>query len=212
MSESDNKRVYDRILRRLQRIANPDMVPLMIAWVDIIRTDNREGVLAGLDKDGRPMLPVTYRPDPKAGTQIDIRSRQAANLRRGMHAARKHDLLFGGIGLHLSGINNNLSSVEYRRSTGPPLAPRYQFSRVITNLLIGYFEEGQGRASVWGYWDEVVNVKGEKFLHYHFNGLTLRNGRQLPPRDLRGVRPDGKKKCLEAFRAWALDLLRATGV
>jgi hypothetical protein len=204
--------IFDGTLERLKRIENPDYVPLMVAWVDIIRTDNREGVLAGLDKDGKPMFPVTYRPDPKAGTKINIASKEAAHLRRGMKANRKRDLLFGGIGPHISGLHNNLTSVEYRRSAGPPLAPRYQFSRVITNLLIGYFEEGKGRASIWGYWDEVVNTKGEKFLHYHFDGLKLRNGVTLPPRDLRGVRPEGKERCRQAFRAWALDLIRTTGV
>lgn len=211
MLTGDDKVTFDRTVERLKKIANPDYVPLMVAWVDIIRTDNREGVLAGLDKNGLPMAPVTYRPDPKAGTHIDIRSKEAAHLRLGQKANRKKDLLFGGIGSFASGLNNNLSSLEYRRSVGPPLAPRFQFSRVITNLLIGYFEEGQGRASVWGYWDEVVNKKGEKFLHYHFNGLKLRNGRTLPPRDLRGVRPAGKKLLVETFRAWALDLIRATG-
>jgi hypothetical protein len=157
------------------------------------------------------MFPVTYRPDPKAGTGINIRSKEASNLRRGMHAKRKKDLLFGGLGPQISGLHNNLTSTEYRQLSGPPLAPREQFSRVITNFLIGYFEESKGRASVWGYWDEVVNRNGERFLHYHFNGLELRNGRRLPPRDLRGVRPQGKKRCLDAFRAWATDILRSTG-
>ena len=46
--------------------------------------------------------------------------------------------MFGGFGNHAAGLNNNLSSSEYRYLTGPPLALCRQFSRVITNLFTGH--------------------------------------------------------------------------
>jgi hypothetical protein len=206
---------FTRILQRLDQLENMDATPLMVSWMDIMRTDNKEGVLAGLDKDGNPMQPVTYRPDPKAGTKIDIASKEAAHMRLGQRASRKHDLFFGGFGPFASGWNNNLSWLEYRRSTGPPLAPRFQFSRVITNLLTAYKPlrpDGTNHWEAWAYWDQVVSPTGFSFLPVHFNGEPLGTFGPSIKRDLRGLRPVGRKKAEDAFRAWALDLLRATGI
>ena len=49
----------DRLTARLRKIADPDAQPLMIAWTRIIDEDNRRGIMAGTDGEGKPMAPVT---------------------------------------------------------------------------------------------------------------------------------------------------------
>jgi hypothetical protein len=189
----------DRLTTRLRRIVNPDATPLMLTWMNIIDDDNRKGVLAGLDKDGNPMRPVTYRPK-KPGMKLTIEQRlgQRPNKKRGRYAA------FGSVA---NAPHNNLTSSQYRQLDGPPLAPRRQFSRAITNLLTA-FTPGEiaaraGRWEAWGYWNEVVSAKGVPFLKFHFDGEG-----NLPKRDLRGLRPDGVTKARNAMRAWAIDIVR----
>lgn len=193
----------ERLRARMRHIENPDAGPLMISWMKIIDDDNRRGVLAGTDKDGRLMYPVKYRPvgRPK---KLTIFQRNTANPH-----ARRGD--FAGLGLFASGVHNNLSPAEYRRLAGPPLAPRKGFSRVITNLRTKY---GRVSARVWraiGYWDEVVSKEGVPFLIAHFEGLrTGRKGAtKLPKRDLRGVRPEGVHRARVAARGWMLDAIRS---
>jgi hypothetical protein len=173
----------------------------------LIEEDNRLGILAGTDKDGVPMVPVTYRPKTAPGMRVNIPPRgkggkydreSLKQFRRGEKAGKKKGS-FAGLGPHISGINNNLSTSEYRLLSGPPLAPRDQFSRVVTNLKTTFTSPGHGAAQ-WaaiGAWDEVVNTKGMPFLFYHFNGIGQKR------RDLRGVRPAGIAKAMDALRNWA---------
>lgn len=191
----------DRIQARLRKIADPDATPLMATWMRIIDDDNRRGILAGLDMNGNPMVPVTYRPG-KAGTKpltVEQRLGQAPNSKRGRYAA------FGSVA---NAPNNNLTSSQYRLLTGPPLAPRGQFSRVITNLLTDYDDSNRsrGRWEAWGYWDGVVSVKGVSFLKFHFDGEG-----HLPIRDLRGLRPAGRALQISSLREWAMDMVRTNG-
>jgi hypothetical protein len=205
--------VPGRIKARLNKIANLDPTPLLVSWTQLIADDNRNGVLAGLDKDGKPLQKVTYRPVEDVAKRINIAAKESSRLRLGQHHARKKDLLFGGMGPAASGLHNNLTSSEYRRLDGPPLAPRYQFSRVITNLRLGQpIKEAENRWIAFCYWDEVVSTSGYSFLPVHFNGEPLgRNGPSIK-RDLRGVRPEGKQRCRAALREWTIDMIRATGV
>ncbi len=186
----------DRLKARFQRLVNPNATLLMVTWTRIIEDDNRKGVLAGLDKDGNPMRKVTYRP-------VTLRQKLTAAQRNKVPASKRRGV-FAGLGKHPAGTNNNLTSSEYRKLDGPPLAPRKGFSRVITNLRTRF---GQTASGIWeavGYWDEVVSRKGVLFLKYHFDG----EGR-LPKRDLRGVRPDGRQKATKAARAWMIDQIRS---
>lgn len=185
----------DRLHERFRRLANPDATPLMKTFMDIIDDDNRRGILAGTDKDGNPLVAVTYRPKPSA---LRLTAQQKNNPKRGARRGA-----FAGLGQQPAGLNNNLSSSEYRRLSGPPTAPRGAFSRVITNLKT---EFGRISTHVWeaiGYWDQVVNRQGKTFLHYLFQG----QGRfgAIPARDLRGVRPEGVRKAREAARAFVID-------
>jgi hypothetical protein len=188
----------DRIQARLRKIADPDATPLMATWMRIIDDDNRRGVLAGLDMNGNPMVPVMYRPKTPGGVKLTVEQRlgQAPNTKRGRYSS------FGSIA---NGLNNNLTSAQYRLLNGPALAPRGQFSRVITNLLTDYDDSKrlQGKWEAWGYWDGVVSVKGVPFLAFHFDGEG-----HLPIRDLRGLRPAGKTLALDELRKWAFDMVR----
>jgi hypothetical protein len=186
---------FGQMMGRLQRLADPDPIPLLEEWEEVIRRDNKRGILAGQDKDGNPLRPVTYRPKgpPKRATK---RQRNNAGARG----------IFAGLGPSAAGLHNNLTSAEYRKLGGPPLAPRGPNSRVITNLATVHSTapvNGQWFAD--GYWDEVVSTKGVAFLKYHFDGAG-----RLPKRDLRGVRPQGKREALRAMQDWARSLLRGT--
>lgn len=181
-----------RLSERLAKLVDPDARPLMDSWMLIIERDNRQGVLAGTDKDGNPMIPVTYRP------------KNAAKLGKSQKNGARGTGRFAGFGPHAAGLHNNLSSTEYRRLTGPPLAPRGKFSRVITNLRVAWERFAESWVA-FGYWDEVVSKKGVHFLPFHFDGEG-----HLPKRDLRGVRPGGREKAARAARAWAIDTVRSS--
>ena len=95
-----------------------------------------------------------------------------------------------------SSANNNLSTRQYKRLSGPPLAPRREASRVISNLRTRHRVQG-GALVVEGFWDDVVSAKGRPFLHAHFTGTN-----NLPRRDLRGVRPAGMRLARAIVREW----------
>ena len=128
----------------------------MVTWMEIIVRDNKTGVLAGLDWQGNPMTPVTYRPiEP-----VRIRPRCEARAR-------------------IRGWMRTTLAISRVRSTAPGTARRWRrgvFSRVITNLKteMDSTERLQGRWDAYGYWDEVVARDGLfKFLNVHFLGLPL---------------------------------------
>ncbi len=187
----------DRLIARANSLADPawlDAVPLMKNWMDIIERDNREGVLAGTDKDGGYMIATTYRPKgkvvkPTATNKNNVKGR----VKKGA---------FSGFGPATSGWNNNLTWWEYQRLDGPPLAPRGRFSRVITNLETDYRQDSPTEWVAFGYWRDVVDRDGKPFLHYHFDGDGL------PRRDLRGVRPEGRERARKAAINWLRDQIR----
>lgn len=188
---------FGRLTARLAKLSEPDANPLMEEWERVIVEDNRRGVLAGQDKDGISMRPVTYRPRRVKGKRTAVTPAQRNNGRG----------VFAGLGPASAGFNNNLTSAEYRKLSGPPLAPRGASSRVITNLFTGHSTRPVN--GVWfatGAWAEVVSTKGVPFLPYHFNG----QGRN-PIRDLRGVRPQGRVLAVIALQEWGQSLVKGTG-
>jgi len=191
----------DAVRRKIKSCVptNQDRADIMEHWERLIEEDNREGVLKGEDRYGIPMHPVTYRP-VRPGVRLTV------GQRLGQHP-RKQRGRYAGLGKYANyGIlpNNNLRSSEYRLLDGPPLAPRRQFSRVISNLATGngYDPVNPSRWFATGAWGEVVSVKGVHFLPYHFKGEG-----QLQ-RDLRGVRPEGLKRMRESAYQWAKLLVR----
>jgi len=186
----------ERVARRLRSIADYMKYagPLMKSIERRMEEGNRKGVLAGLDKDGNPAPPLTYRP---IGTPVKLtvaqRLGQRPNLRRGKY--------FGGKGA-------SLMTTEYRRLDGPRLAPRYQFSRSITNFATGSYELDDTSWGAVGGWIEVVSKTGYHFLPVHFKGLPL--GRNGPSKryDLRGVRPADKELIAGDIYRWAKLIIR----
>jgi hypothetical protein len=173
---------HARLDAYLAGLEDPDASALMEEWEAIIVEDNARGVMAGRDKDDAPMPPVTYR-DGRAGRP------------------RKGD----AFGAHNPGVAGNLAPADYRRLTGPPLAPRGLDSRVITNLMTEHGRD-PAEAHAWyakGAWLDVVNADGVPFLQYHFDGAG-----KLPRRDLRGVRPEGLRRAEEALARWVDNLLK----
>ncbi len=191
--------VYDRLVS-ITRIAD-HAAPLMENWERIMIADNLEGVLAGTDKLGQPAPPLRYRPKNAKPMTAEQRLGQHPRKGRGEYYGKGTYATFG------LQPNNNLKTSEYQRLTGPRLAPRFQFSRVISNLKSGYGRRDDRNENRWFAecrWVEVVNKDGDTFLHYHFDGAIGVNR----PYDLRGVRPAGRVKMRVAFREWAMDAVR----
>jgi hypothetical protein len=189
----------DRIIGQCRRFASPDPAPLLKIWRQIIEADNERGVLAGQDKDGNPLPAVTYRPVGKA-------QKWGRKQQRGV-AARS-----GFTGPYAAGSDQNLTSAQYRRLGGPPLAPRGKLSRVITRLQTGQgYDSSRGVYYAVGAWADVVSRKGVPFLLAHFTGAST--GRfTLKVRDLRGIRPWGQGECLTALESWGAAHAKATFV
>lgn len=180
---------FDALSRKLNRLKDPDASSLMVTWEKIIVEDNRKGVLAGVDKNDQPMPPLAYR----GGTGAATKGRKSKA--RGTVAA----------GAHNPGVGANLTTAEYKKLTGPRLAPRGASSRSITNLHTGSGRD-PAAANRWfaiGAWADVVSKKGVKFFPFHFRGA-----RPNPVYDLRGVRAWGRKQAREALRQWVNAMLK----
>ncbi len=204
---TDNERVFDRIRRHLsgtQRLSD-HAEPLMEYCERVIEEGNRKGVLAGTDKDGNPAPTLHYRPVTPGGRKPTVAERLGQHPRKkrgdyagkGAYKAFRPDVL----------ANNNLSSRAYRQLGGPYLAPRGQFSRIITNLMTAHGRDPSD-PNVWfatGAWVEVVTVKGDRFLSYHFDGLVPGTDGAF---DLRGIRPDDMKEIERAKHEWAMLTIR----
>ncbi len=180
-----------------------DAYDLMENWERITEEDTRQGILSGTDKDGNSAPRLHYRPVTPGGKKLTVQQRL------GQHPRKRRGEYYGKGKYSWTGLldNNNLRSSEYRQLAGPYLAPRGQFSRVISNFKTGLgTPTGHGRdpdTGEWfttGAWVEVVTPKGDSFLHYHFNGEVPGTDHAY---DLRGVRPEGVKKCIQSLRAWA---------
>src|SRR5215217_4992333 len=107
---------YERLAKRLARLGTINYdgaIPLLEDWREILVEDGRKGILAGQDRDGNALKPVTYR---------NGQARRTA-ARRG----NKFGTTTGTpkpSGPLASGLHGNLTTAEYRKLTGPPLAPR----------------------------------------------------------------------------------------
>ncbi len=201
----------ERIQRRLAAIEHVmDYAgPLMEHWERLVEEGNRRGVLIDrTDKDGGSLLAVTYRPTAAQKRAIYAGTAKPQKLtvsqRLGQDARTKRGVFYG-VGQHVSGLNNNLTSTEYRRLTGPPTAPRGQFSRVVTNFEMSSWQvEEHGYWIVKGEWREVVSKTGYHFLPHLFNGDPPQPG----PRDLRGVRPNDLVRIRATILPWGKRTVR----
>lgn len=188
-----------RFAERLKRLnlSEGDVTRLLKNWERLMEEDNRKGVLAGTDKDGNLAPRLKYRPVNVRKMTVEERLGQRPNLRRGK---------YGGLQKATGNLlaNNNLTTSAYRKLDGPRLAPRKQFSRVITNAETSSFPEvnQHGVYVVVLAWKDIVTPKGKHFLINHFTG----NGQARY--DLRGVRPGGIEKMRDSLRSWAMLTIR----
>ena len=179
-----------RLKKKLDRLGNPDASDLMGQWRQILAEGNRRGVLSGLDGNDQPMTPLKYR-------------NGAGKTTRNRRVPKYGKPTFGP----WLGRGANLTTEEYQKLTGPRLAPRGEESRVIRNLYTETRYSNPGHWTAVAAWRDVVSRKGFKFLPVHFEGSARAN---IPRYDLRPVRAEDYRYCVNAFRAWARKLLRVT--
>ena len=185
---------YDALQANLSHLTQFDARPLMERWKDIVVEGNRRGVLAGVDGHDNPMPPLKYR---------DGKGRNTRHRKVGAAGTSLHDAT--GRGPYATGLHDNLTTEQYRKLTGPRLAPRRDGSRAIKNLRTRIdHDPASNEWSVIGAWHQVVSVKGVEFLPFHFRG----DGR-LPKYDLRPVREKDRQFALNALRAFVTQLFRS---
>lgn len=177
----------------LQTLQNFDATPLMERWEDIIVEGNRRGVLSGVDGFDNPAPPLQYR----GGAGKPTGNRRVPNYGTTTHETT-------GFGPYATGLHDNLTTAQYRRLTGPRLAPRREQSRIIKNLHTRIdHNPSAGTWAVIGAWADVVSAKGVPFLEFHFKGM----GRN-PRYDLTEVRPQDLQFCLNALQSFMTKLFR----
>jgi hypothetical protein len=167
----------DKMITQLVEFESIDFEPLMMEFEAILKEDNDAAAMAGIDGFDMPLIPVTYRPDPKAGTGR-VRTPSVRPL-------------------------NNLSSTAYRQLGGPPLAPRGMDSRIVTNFRTGYaqLESEDAWVVLWA-WEDVVSIEDVAFLGLHFRGQG-----NLPVRNLAHLRPSTKQRAKKALHDFAVALI-----
>ena len=139
----------DHIIAYFRKIEGLDPTPMLKDWEKIIIEDNRAGLLNGENKDGQIVTPpLKYRNG--SGTWTAHRQGRFAQQRsRGLiggHAGVGYDTIRfkskDGIyrPTHRGGqaglANNNLSTSQYKKLTGPYGIPRGIHSRLITNFAV----------------------------------------------------------------------------
>lgn len=172
---------FAEVQAKLESIANFDPSPVLPALEQVLYQDNREGVLAGTDGDGKPM-PETVRQKTPVGFWAYRRLPNGKTIKYWQAGS----------------VPSPEAPAGVSEGDGPPLAPRGVDSRVITDFETFYGADGPNRWRVVGHWDNVVSKDGVPFLPFHFEG----RGR-LPTRDLAGLRPDGMARALAVIDAWA---------
>jgi hypothetical protein len=186
----------ERLTRRLNQAVDltkrSDVRPVLDALGRVIVEDNRAGVLSGKDKNDKPMPPLRYRNGQGRATRYRSENFGKGSKRR--------------FASNPSG--DNLTTAQYRKLTGPRLAPRRAQSRIIKNLRLQTPTFARSAAggtwTVSAAWVGVVSKKGKPFLKAHFDGAN-----RLPQYDLRGVRPEGMRKARELWIRWARAAIRA---
>jgi hypothetical protein len=200
----------DPLIAKVDRVASvsdAELRPLGLELEDVLREDNRKGVLEGTDKDGVPLPPVTYRSGAGERTRARTAAKGYGTLDRAAWRASNRAIDIKAV----VRANNNLTTAEYQKLDGPPLAPRREGSRVITHFRTASGPDGPGRLVILGAWNRVLSIKGVPFLNAHFEGANTGRGKRtkLPKRDLRGVRPWGRRQAREKVRQWVRWLLGA---
>lgn len=135
---------FPELQAKLDRLSDPDPTAVLEALRDVLRADNHDGVLAGLDCDGVPM-PLTWR-------QQHAESQWASKVMP-------------------DGTRRSFKMVGFEEGgDGPALAPHGEASHTIASLRTFFFQDGPGRWVVVGDWEDVVSKDGVGYLPFHFRG------------------------------------------
>jgi len=226
---------FNRVFEMATRLETIEayVMPLLEAWAEVLIEDNRRGVMMGVDGDGVPMKPTKYRLSltqtsagkstdtffNSQGTRISDLALAYTGPSVGSYfantAGRPNALGFK------AGPSGNLTTAQYRKMTGPPLAPRGVASRVISNYVVEYIAH-PNTVGVEGGWNDVVSKSGVSFLPFHFTGYGSQDdifassisgpNRNLPRRNLVGLRQWGKTQARKELNAWVTQLMTVTQV
>lgn len=218
--EGGFNRAYDALFR-LETVQNY-FGPLIKAWTGVLIEDNRRGVMQGIDGDGNPIKPTKYR---KSIVQAGAGKANDKFFNASGESFANMETRDGFTFANLSGQNavgfkpgpaHNHSTKEYKKRTGPPLAPYGPASRVISNYMVEAIQS-PNMVGVEGGWNDVVNEKGVEFLPFHFRGATSSratfansiagDNKHLPRRNLVGLRQWGKTQARKELNAWVKWLL-----
>lgn len=225
-AQQQNNQSFERVFNamfRLETVTN-FVGPLLTSWAAVLIEDNRRGVMQGIDGNGRRMQPTTYRKSLRqtsAGEAGDMFFNAQGEAFSNVEGAQEFHFanLTGQAGVGFKpGPGGNLTQKEYRKMSGPPLAPRGPASRVISNYTVEPLTQNGGNTvGVEGGWDDVVSEKGVEFLPFHFKGVGSQNpvfassisgpNRNLPRRNLVGLRAWGKKQARLELNEWIRWLL-----
>ena len=217
-NEAGFERVFNALFR-LETVTN-FVGPLITAWTAVLIEDNRRGVMQGIDGDGKRMKPTKYRKSLRqtsAGESGDMFFNAQGEAFSNVETPQGFSFA------NLTGQNDspgfkpgpsaNLKNREYRKLTGPPLAPRGPASRVISNYTVEPLTSNNGNTvGVEGGWEDVVSDKGFEFLPVHFQGFGSQNpvfassisgpNRNMPRRNLVGLRAWGKAQARKELNEW----------
>ena len=195
-----NVGALDKIIGQCQRFRSPDVRPLLSKWERRIADTTHSRIDRGIGGDGQPLPAVTYRP-----VEGKERKWSCADQKRHLSGASP----IGGRRIEETS-HNNLTSAQYRRLTGPPLAPRGRGSRVHTNLRTQQGYDGsRGVFFAVAAWFDIVSKKGVPFLMAHFTGADTGRAK-LKVRDLRGIAPADQGGFLDDLEAWGVAHTKAT--
>jgi hypothetical protein len=190
----------DRVLDQCRKFRTPDVRQLLNNWEKRLAETTHARIDQQLDGRGQRMPDVTYRPAKK-------KTREWSRGDQGRHLSG-FSRIDGGRREESAG--NNLTSAQYRKLTGPPLAPRGRGSRVHTNFRTQQGYDGtRGVFFAVGAWFDIISRKGVPFILAHFLGLDT--GRvKLKVRDLRGIAPADQAGFMDDLEAWGVAHTKAT--
>ena len=192
---------------------------LMQSWAKVLIEDNRKGVLAGLDKDDKPVASTIYRNSfAQAGydrpTYVKFVPNPFGPVAWKVNVSGTHDPGYK------PGTTANLTTKQYKSLSGPPLAPRGMASRIISNYKIEAVDGTGGEFGVEGGWDDVVSKKGVEFLPFHFSGnvvsstsaplfgvIGVGRGKNLARRDMAGLRAWGRSRARTDLKKWIQEVM-----
>jgi len=213
MAPSMDMDLLEASLDRLSRMDQYSM-DLSSRFQLVLQEDNRVGILMGLDGASTKLAPTKYRNSGRGDNTVGMKPAKAkktasgrsffffSEIPREHHAyaaqvnlsAQVMPSMYGGamaVGNYKSNFYDpspkNSDYDMYRGADGPPTAPFWEQSRVITNY-VSYDAGTRGPdVRVMSQWEGISNERNEGFLPELFYG----KGR-IPPRDLTGLRYWGK--------------------